>query len=537
MLSASMLLLMGGKILRAQDAFVTRPVTELVERTPQNPTLPSIFVIGDSTADYHSDLEHQGSASVHGWGSYLQCFFDTNRVNIVNAAFGGRSSRTYITEGHLNNVLGMLKPNDIVLIQLGQNDVFPVNDNTSARGTLPGVGLETQDIVNGVTHKPETVHTYGWYIREIVRKVQEHNAKPIVLSLTPRNVWKDGHVEIGVGEYRAWAREIALEEGNADFVDISAIMAREYEKLGQDKVAGLYHNHEQVHMTAPGALLTAELVVSGLKSLLDQPTSKYLSRAGKMVLPADDLAFHWPNASSLPTLWILGDSTVRNGDGTGVSGMWGWGDIVREKLNGKYLNVANVAISGFSSRTYYTRQWPLIRKSIRPGDIVLIQFGHNDQGKPDEPSRARASLPGIGNESKIFYNSVTGQDEEVHTYGWYMRQIIADVRKDKATPVITTPVPRNKWNNDKIIQEPPVEWAQQIANDEHVALLNVNKLIAAQYESLGRQKATDLFADKGTHTTRQGAQINAGIVINELLLKLPDSLKDPMSKALAEHMK
>jgi lysophospholipase L1-like esterase len=518
-------------MLNAQSESRAGATPDLADRAPVNPALPSIFVIGDSTADFHRDTEHQGAAGVHGWGSYLQCFFDTGRVNIVNAAVSGRSSRTYITEGHLDKVLAMLKPHDIVLIQLGQNDVFPINDDTRARGTLPGVGPETQQIVNGVTHQPETVHTYGWYLRQIVDKVKARGAQPVVLSLTPRNVWKDGHVEIGVGEYRAWARTVAIQENNIDFVDVSAIVAREFEKLGQDKVAGLYHEHEQVHMNAAGALLTSELIVSGLKSLLDLPVDKYLSRAGEMVSTADNLAFRWPANPALPTLWILGDSTVRNGDGTGIGGMWGWGDLVREKLNSKVINVANVAISGFSSRTYYTRQWPMIKPHLRRGDIVLMQFGHNDQGRPDDPTRARASLPGIGEESKHIQNPLTGLDEEVHTYGWYMRQFIADARGASAIPVITTAVPRNSWKEGKIVQEPPVEWAQQVAHQQQAALLNTNQLLADRYQTWGREKTTALFADQGTHSSYEGAGIVAGIVLQELAAQLPDSARQTILAA------
>jgi rhamnogalacturonan acetylesterase len=42
----------------------------------------------------------------------------------------------------------MLKPNDSVLVQIGQNDVFAIDDDTRARGTLPGTENETQEIDN-----------------------------------------------------------------------------------------------------------------------------------------------------------------------------------------------------------------------------------------------------------------------------------------------------------------------------------------------------------------------------------------------------
>ncbi len=269
-----------------QTPAATSPAEELVERTPQDPGLPTIFIVGDSTADYHLDPLHEGIAASQGWGIFLGNFIDPRLANVVNAAQSGRSSRTYIKGGSWEQTLAMLKSKDIVLIQLGQNDIFPINDATRARGTLPGVGPETQQILNGVTHKPEIVHTYGWYLRQIVQQARAKGAQPILLSLTSRNVWKDGHVEVGVGEYRAWIQEVAQQE-QVDFLDVSAIMAVQYQKLGQDKVVGLYHAKETVHMTTPGAYVAAQLIVSGLKSLPGSPITRYLSRAGRMVTPAD----------------------------------------------------------------------------------------------------------------------------------------------------------------------------------------------------------------------------------------------------------
>jgi lysophospholipase L1-like esterase len=282
---------------------------EFLSRVPANPALPSIFIVGDSTADFSVDRYHEGLAGVQGWGVFFQAFFDLSRVNVVNVARGGRSSRTYQTEGIWQQDLAMIKPNDIVLIQLGQNDVFPVNDNTRARGTLPGVGAETQEIDNLVTHQHEVVHTYGWYIRKYVTDTRSKGATPIVMSLTPRNVWKNGHVEVGVSQYRDWARMIAEQEHVA-FVDVSDIIAGQFEKFGQMKVNGLFHDTEPVHMTTPGSFLAAECTLAGLKSLPNSPIRTYLSGlgqfipsvevlAGKTLLPAREAPVAQPSSREL----------------------------------------------------------------------------------------------------------------------------------------------------------------------------------------------------------------------------------------------
>jgi hypothetical protein len=262
---------------------------KFTSRVPANPALPSIFIVGDSTADFSVDRSREGLAGVQGWGVFFPAFFDPSRVNVVNVARGGRSSRTYQTEGIWEQDLAMLKPNDIVLIQLGQNDVFPVNDSTRARGTLPGIGAETQEIDNMVTHKHEVIHTYGWYIRSYVTDTRSKGAIPIVMSLTPRNVWKNGHAEVGVSQYREWARAVAEQEHTV-FADVSAIIAGQFEKFGQARVNGLFHDTEPVHMTTPGSFMAAECTLAGLKSLPNSPVKPYLSGLGQFIPTIDVLA-------------------------------------------------------------------------------------------------------------------------------------------------------------------------------------------------------------------------------------------------------
>ena len=71
---------------------------------------------------------------------------------------------------------------------------------------------------------------------------------------------------------------------------------------------------------------------------------------------------------------------------------------------------------------------------MKAGDFVLIQFGHNDGGPINDSSRARGSLPGLGEETQEIDNQVTGKHEVVHTFGWYMRKFIADTRAKGRRP-------------------------------------------------------------------------------------------------------
>ena len=146
--------------------------------------MPSIFIAGDSTAA-------NGTPGAIGWGKPFGALFDPAKVNVVNRARGGRSSRTFITEGHWESLLAGVKSGDYVLIQFGHNDGGPINGAQIARGSLPGLGEESQQIDNLLTGQPETVRTFGWYMTKMVRETKSKGAMPVLLSLTVRNIWTD----------------------------------------------------------------------------------------------------------------------------------------------------------------------------------------------------------------------------------------------------------------------------------------------------------------------------------------------------------
>jgi lysophospholipase L1-like esterase len=241
-----------------------------------NPSLPTIYLIGDSTV-------RVGTPGMRGWGDELAAFFDMSKINIVNDAIGGRSSRTFITEGRWAAVIPQLQNGDFVIMQFGHNDGGPVNDNSRARGSLRGIGEDTQEIDNMLTHQHEVVHSYGWYMRQYVKDAKSHGATPIVCSPIPHNAWQGTTVARAAGSYGGWARAIAAQE-SALFVDLNEIIAEGYEKMGQAAVAPLFADG-RTHTTPAGAQFNARSVVAGLRGLPGAPLDQYLSAAGRDVQP------------------------------------------------------------------------------------------------------------------------------------------------------------------------------------------------------------------------------------------------------------
>ena len=245
--------------------------------TPATPNLKlkSLFVVGDSTANNNAN-------GARGWGDPFADYFDLSQLNVINRARAGRSSRTFVTEGLWDKVLTELKAGDYVLIQFGHNDGGPL-DSGRARGSLPGLGEETREVTMP-GGKTEVVHTFGWYMRKMVDDVKTRHATAIVLSLTVRNIWKDGKVERGSGRFGEWAAAVAQSEG-VGFIDLTKIVADQYEKLGPEKVAALFSG-DHTHTSPAGADLNASSVVAGLKGLKNSKLAGYLSQRGKMIRKA-----------------------------------------------------------------------------------------------------------------------------------------------------------------------------------------------------------------------------------------------------------
>ncbi len=487
-----------------------------------NPALPTLFIAGDSTA-----AKNNGQP-IQGWGVPFADYFDRTKINVANHARGGRSSRTFITEGLWEKLLAQVKAGDFVLIQFGHNDADDINERPPGstkplrvRGTLPGIGDESRDIIHAITKQPETVRTYGWYVRRMIVDVKAKGATPILLSLTLRNIWNDGRIERGSGRFREWNRALAAETGVA-YVDLSRILADQLQPSGEEKVQELFGT-DHTHTNSAGADFFAAGVVAGLKGLRPAPLQDVFSVRGAAVV-ADSIG--WlnlpePADGKLPTLLLIGDSTVRNGRGDGSGGQWGWGEPLTALVDPAQVNVVNRAVGGLSSRTFRTQgHWQRALALIKSGDRVVMQFGHNDSSPVNDDKRARGTLRGIGEETEAIENLLTKQPEVVHTYGWYLRQFVREAKAAGASVVICSPVPRRSWKDGRIAR--PVDsypqWARRVAAEEGVEFVDLFDLVATRYDALGEDAVKALFADENTHTSRAGAELTAGIVADALRL-------------------
>ncbi len=230
-----------------------------------------------------------------------------------------------------------------------------------------------------------------------------------------------------------------------------------------------------------------------------------------------------------PALFLIGDSIMNTGTGDGSRGPWGYGAELIPMFDATNIHVYNEARGGRSSRGYIEEGlWAKVLTQLQPGDFLLIQFGHNDAANsanyPDRISAPGdsddlAPVPGPNNSTK-----------SVHSYGYYLRQYIADAKAKGASPIVLSPTPRNQWSNGKIKRgfDGYAAWARQAATETNTPFIDLNALVADRLDALGQPAASKLFADT-QHSTKPGAHLNAQTLATAIQ-QLPNS---PLAADLA----
>lgn len=268
----------GASSLRAEDE---RPVVDEKSAPVEHAAkavLPTLWIAGDSTV--------RSNAPMRGWGQDLGSFFDASKINVVNRAIGGRSSRTFVTEGKWREIENAIKPGDFVLIQFGHNDVGPVDERSKFRGSVKGIGdeIETVKKPDGTS---EEVRSFGWYLKTMARSAKAKGATVILCTPVPHKKFdRDGKFVQDWAGWREWVNACATAEG-VGFLDLADQIGQRYAKLPPAEVEGFFAD-KGTHTNSAGSLFNAKTVVAGLRAMDGAPLEMYLNDSGKQIRASGD---------------------------------------------------------------------------------------------------------------------------------------------------------------------------------------------------------------------------------------------------------
>ncbi|MGV9453295.1 rhamnogalacturonan acetylesterase [Streptomyces sp. NPDC003635] len=202
------------------------------------------------------------------------------------------------------------------------------------------------------------------------------------------------------------------------------------------------------------------------------------------------------------TVFIAGDSTAAQ-KYADAAPETGWGMALPFFLR-KALVVSNHAVNGRSSKSFVDEgRLEVILGAIRPGDFLLIQFAHNDE-KATDPTR---------------------YTEPWTTYKDCLRRYVEGARTRGARPVLATAVERRRFDADGNASPSHGDYPaamRSLAEEEGVALLDVQALSLALWQSLGVEETKKYFnwtatEQDNTHFNPPGAIEVARLVARELL--------------------
>lgn len=213
------------------------------------------------------------------------------------------------------------------------------------------------------------------------------------------------------------------------------------------------------------------------------------------------------------TIYIAGDSTAAIKEPE-TRPETGWGECLQSFFDPQKIKVIDTAQNGRSTKSFISEnRLAAIEQTIKPGDYLFIQFGHNDQ-KLEDPDRG--TFP---------YDD----------YQANLRQFVDVARQHQATPVLLTSFTRRKYlaGTEKIDPNTLGDYPaamRQLATKEHVLLLDLNTISRdfLNQHSITETKKYFLHLKPGafpnypegriddTHSSPLGAQTNAKMVVQAI---------------------
>lgn len=488
---------------------------------------PVLFLVGNSTM--RTGTLGNGNNGQWGWGFYAHEYYDENKITVENHSLGGTSPRTFYTM-LWQPVLEAVKKGDYVFLELGHNDNGPIDSIRARSSYRPDGKLEVKEdsisIYNKVTRKQETVYTFGGYMRRFINEIRAKGATPILFTLTPRNDYEADNpkrIQRKLSDFTPAIFAIG-KETNTPVIDLNDISATKLEQYGPWKTN--YHFYlDKIHSSAYGARMNAASAAEGILASNDPQVAFLKSCLNDRVNPK---RCDQNRQQGKPMVFLCGDSTGKNED-SNPDGMWGWGSQGYTVFDANKCVFQNQAKAGRSTRTYIDEgRWDEVYNSLQKGDVVLIQFGHNDIGGIKD-GKERGVIASAKDSCAVYRMESSGIYQVIYSYGWYLKKMIRDTQEKGAIPVLLSLTPRNEWHEGnghsrgfiypvkektgksyiERRNETYGSWCRTVARETGCEFVDIHNITANALDKMGPKKAASYFKNDHTHTSLKGAQLNA----------------------------
>ena len=207
------------------------------------------------------------------------------------------------------------------------------------------------------------------------------------------------------------------------------------------------------------------------------------------------------------TVFLAGDSTMA-AKRPEKRPETGWGEFLQKHFDERRVRIDNHAQNGRSTRTFITEgRWQAIVDKLKPGDYVLIQFGHNDSSREK-----------------------TDRYTPPEDYRANLARFVREVRAKRATPVLLTPVMRRRFDKEGAVQDSHGEYpdiVRRVAAEQKVALIDMHRKSWRTLARLGAEDSKKLLlqlaagehtnypqgVNDNTHFSPRGAELMASLAV------------------------
>uniref|UniRef100_UPI0026EEF749 rhamnogalacturonan acetylesterase n=1 Tax=Mesonia mobilis TaxID=369791 RepID=UPI0026EEF749 len=178
-------------------------------------------------------------------------------------------------------------------------------------------------------------------------------------------------------------------------------------------------------------------------------------------------------AQKNPTLYLIGDSTMSDKENPDENPEHGWGQMLPELMNDE-ITIENHAVNGRSSKSFIGQgRLQTVYEKLKPGDFVIIQFGHNDQKYKD---------------STRYTNPFT-------QYRYNLERYVKETREAGATPILMSSIVRRKFNEYGTLEDTHGNYplvVRMVARDLEVPFIDMQYLTERLERKYGPEKSKSI---------------------------------------------